>query len=407
MKSIYDRFWRKGDSEFEQGIVRVLISCTVFLYLLINSDSFSHIVITSLLYAIFSIVLVLSCYFIKAPNNTRRYIGIVIDISITTYALLIGDELTTPFYGAYLWISIGNGFRFGRSYLYISTLISFIAFLTVLLISQYWQQHKEMGYGLLLWQLLLPIYVSFLLKKLETAIQTAEQANKAKSKFLANMSHELRTPLNAIIGYSEMLEEDAKENNEKQTENDLNKIITAGRSLLDMINDILDLSKIEAGRSELHLESINIKSLISEVHDTIEPLTPKNNNTLIFDKTNSDLQFSADYMKIRQVLMNLLSNAMKFTADGIVKLSVDLCNIDNKEQILFTITDTGIGMTPEQIDLLYEPFKQADSSTTRKYGGTGLGLTISKHFIEMMDGKILVESKPDKGSIFTVQLPLN
>jgi two-component system, sensor histidine kinase RpfC len=400
------KLWRKSDKEFEQGIIRIFISAAVFIYLLINENFFSQILITSLLYLVFSIVLTLSCYFIQTPNKIRRHVGIIVDISIITYALLIGDAVATPFYGAYLWVSIGNGFRYGRFYLYISTTLSSIAFIGVLLTSQYWQQHSEIGYGLLIWQLILPLYVSFFLKHLEVAIQIAEQASKTKSEFLANMSHELRTPLNAIIGYSEMLEEDARDNNEEQTIIDLNKIITAGKSLLYMINDILDLSKIEAGKSELHLESIKINSLINEIRDIIEPLKSKNNNELIFDLTDDDFQFTADYIKIRQVIINLLSNSMKFTIHGSVKLTIKKCDIDNEKYLLFIITDTGIGMTQQQIDQLYEPFKQADSSTTRKYGGTGLGLTISKHFVEMMGGQIVVKSEQLKGSEFTVQLPV-
>lgn len=402
-----NKLWRKGDEEFEQGVIRVIIASAVFVYLFLNQNDFTEIVIASMLFLLFSIALTVSCYFIPSPDKYRRYTGIVIDNCIVTYALLAGDELTTPFYGVYLWVSIGNGFRFGRPYLYFSTAIGVIAFTGVLLTSLYWQEHIEMGYGLLIWQLLLPLYVSLLLKRLEAALQTAEQASKTKSEFLANMSHELRTPLNAIIGYSEMLEEDAKNNKDEQTSSDLNKIISAGKSLLDMINGILDLSKIEAGKSELHLEPVKIKTLISEVQDIIEPLTHKNKNQFIIDWAEKDIEFTADHIKLRQILINLLSNAMKFTAHGIVKLNVTKCGFNDNKQLCFIISDTGIGMTSEQIDMLYEPFKQADSSTTREYGGTGLGLTISRHFVDMMGGDIVIESEPLKGSTFTVYLPVN
>ena len=326
---------------------------------------------------------------------------------IVSYALIIGDEIATPFYGVYLWVSIGNGFRFGRYYLYFSTIFSVIVFSIVIFNSQYWQQHIELGLGLLIWQLLLPLYVSLLLKRLELAIQNAEQANKAKSNFLANMSHELRTPLNAIIGYSEILKEDADDRADEQTASDSFKITTAGKSLLSMINDILDLSKIEADKSELYLEPVKINMLIAEVRDIIEPLKYQNKNTLIFEQENNDLEIITDHTKLRQILINLLSNAMKFTAQGTVKLTIEQQRQNKKEYLCFHVSDSGVGMTDEQIKTLYMPFSQADSSTTRQYGGTGLGLTITKHFVDMLGGKITINSTPFKGSVFTVCIPLN
>jgi len=401
------KLWRKGDEEFEQGVIRVIIASFVFVYLLLRQQNFSAIVVVSLLFLLFSIALTISCYFISSPSKYRRYTGIIVDNSIVTYALLAGDELTTPFYGVYLWVSIGNGFRFGRSYLYFSTAIGVIAFSSILLTSQYWQAHIEMGYGLLIWQFLLPLYVSLLLKRLEAALQSAEQASKTKSEFLANMSHELRTPLNAIIGYSEMLEEDAISSRSKQMASDLNKIISAGKSLLEMINGILDLSKIEAGKSELYLEPVKIRALIDEVQDIIRPLIHKNNNQFIIEWDEQDIELITDHIKLRQILINLLSNAMKFTVNGIVKLSIHNSDHDNIRPLSFSITDNGIGMTADQIKLLYEPFRQADSSTTKEYGGTGLGLTITKHFIDIMGGDIVIESTPLAGSTFTVCLPVN
>ncbi|MCK5335345.1 MAG: hybrid sensor histidine kinase/response regulator, partial [Gammaproteobacteria bacterium] len=258
------KLWLKGDEEFEQSIIRIIIASVVFVYLLTTQDGFSHIHTASLLFLIFSISFTISCYFITAPSRTRRILGIITDNMIVSYALIIGDEIATPFYGVYLWVSIGNGFRFGRYYLYFSTIFSVIVFSIVIFNSQYWQQHIELGLGLLIWQLLLPLYVSLLLKRLELAIQNAEQANKAKSNFLANMSHELRTPLNAIIGYSEILKEDADDRADEQTASDSFKITTAGKSLLSMINDILDLSKIEADKSELYLEPVKINMLIAD-----------------------------------------------------------------------------------------------------------------------------------------------
>lgn len=242
-------------------------------------------------------------------------------------------------------------------------------------------------------------------EELQQAKESAEMANRAKSVFLANMSHELRTPLNAIIGYSEMLQEDAEELEYTDLIPDLKKIQAAGRHLLDLINNILDLSKIEAGKMDLYLEAFDIRAMVEEVQATIQPLAEKNRNKLVIVCPSDVGGMIADLTKVRQMLFNLLSNACKFTNDGEVRFEVSRQPVDGLDWIRFQITDTGIGLTPEQVQDLFKEFTQADSSTTRKYGGTGLGLAISRHFSQMMNGDILVESRPGQGATFTVLLP--
>ena len=239
-----------------------------------------------------------------------------------------------------------------------------------------------------------------------TARDDAEAANRTKSAFLANMSHELRTPMNAIIGYSEMLAEEAEDAGVEEFIPDLNKIQSAGKHLLSLINDILDLSKIESGKMTVYLEPFDVKSLVEDVAATVKPLLAKNNNQLILNIQPDLGPMTSDLTKVRQTLFNLLSNASKFTENGTITLSTQLDQSGLSSNVTFAVQDTGIGMTPEQCGKLFQAFSQADASTTRKYGGTGLGLAISRRFCQILGGDITVASIPGTGSTFTVILPL-
>jgi signal transduction histidine kinase len=237
---------------------------------------------------------------------------------------------------------------------------------------------------------------------LEQAKQGAEAASLSKSQFLANMSHELRTPLNAVIGYAEILEEDLEMGGQDQSVKDARKIRSAAKHLLALINEILDLSKIEAGRMELSLVPTDLNALVGDVQVMIAQLASDKNNTLVFDV--EDLGTAAmDDTKMRQCLFNLLSNACKFTENGLVRLEGRRVG----RELQFLVQDSGIGMTGEQVSRLFQPFVQADSSTTRKYGGTGLGLMITRELARMMGGDVTVASIPQVGSTFTLTLRLS
>ncbi|RZD36429.1 MAG: hypothetical protein CXT75_06865 [Methanobacteriota archaeon] len=238
---------------------------------------------------------------------------------------------------------------------------------------------------------------------LKIAMDKAQTANKAKSDFLARMSHELRTPLNAIIGYSEMLMEEADDDGLETYSEDLSKINSSGGHLLTLINDILDLSKIEAGKMELFVEEFEYENLLKQIEATAKPLVEKNGNKLIITSKINNLNLKNDQTKVRQILFNMLSNAAKFTDKGTVTLAVKL----EKENIRFDVIDTGIGMNKKQLDKVFEEFTQAETSTSKKYGGTGLGLPISKKMTEMMGGHIEVSSEKGKGTTFSIIIPIS
>jgi PAS domain S-box-containing protein len=242
-------------------------------------------------------------------------------------------------------------------------------------------------------------------EELVAAVDASEDASRAKSAFLANMSHELRTPLNAVIGYSEMLQEELSARGLAELLGDLDKIHASGKHLLRLINDILDVSKIEAGKMELITEVLDVKDLVNDVSSTVAPLAEEAGNALQVRCQGELGTMRADATRVRQVLLNLLSNASKFTERGRITLTVDRAAINGAPWLRFRVADTGIGMTPDQLGKLFKPFTQADASTTRRYGGTGLGLVISRQLCQMMGGEVLVESEPGRGSTFTIVLP--
>jgi signal transduction histidine kinase/CheY-like chemotaxis protein len=242
-------------------------------------------------------------------------------------------------------------------------------------------------------------------RQLAIARDEALAANRAKSSFLANMSHELRTPLNAIIGYSELLKEEAEDGGNDDSVPDLDRILGSGKHLLGLINDVLDLSKVEAGRMEIVAEDFEVERLVADIAATVQPLVGRRHNTLEICDLSSAGSMRSDATKLRQILLNLLSNAAKFTENGTIRLQIQRTVEDGVPWVEFAVTDEGVGMTPVQLASVFDAFSQADKTTQRDYGGTGLGLAISRRFCQLLGGTVTATSEPDVGSEFCVRLP--
>ena len=359
----------------------------------------------SVLFFVFSLALALRILTTGRPSVPRRYLGMVADNAVTTFCLMQMGEGGAVIIGVYLFITFGNGFRYGRRYLHACQTLGVAGFASVLAISEFWSHHVAIGLGFLIGLLILPFYVGVLAERIENAKKRADDASQAKGRFVANVSHEMRTPLNGVIAMADILRETSL--NESQREI-VETMTTSAQLLLAQIEDVLDLSKIEAGRVHIECRPFNLARLLSSTTKVILPQARyKGLDVEAAISLGETEWFDGDAHHLNQVILNLLSNAVKFTERGKITVAARLLDGNGNDRVArIEVRDTGIGIPPNKQAAIFEPFTQADDSVTRIYGGTGLGTTIARHLVALMNGKIGVESTPGTGSLFWVELPL-
>lgn len=410
LATLKERLGNRPDSEHKQVIIRAVITALFCIYLgwrvSLGGASGSLIFTWLVLLAEFAVSFVLLAAIVHNPgvSHARRWVGMISDYAALGMVMYSLGEAGSPLYSVYLWVTIGNGLRYGTRYLYSAIGLAAPSFACVILFTPYWGANPSLSWGLLIGLIAIPLYFASLLKALTKAIEGARKANDAKSKFLANMSHELRTPLNGILGMSELLAT-SKLSPEQRESTSL--IRTSAQTLLMLIEEVLDISAIEAGKLKIDKADFNLPELLARVRSLCLPQATAKDLVLRMDYDVAlPTTLHGDQGHLMQVLLNLLQNAIKFTDNGEVSLQVRLISQQQHSgRVMFSVRDTGIGIPPEARKRIFEPFEQVDNGRARRYGGSGLGTTISKTLVEAMGGQIGLEENPGGGSHFWFELP--
>lgn len=412
LASLYQRLTSRADSEHEQAIYRVaLVGVITVLFWVVShfsgptAENRSVLLPGLLGFFLLAVAIFVAICIWPSTNNPRRVVGMLADACGTTFALFLTGDQGVWLIGVFLFITFGNGFRYGRNHLFLCQALCLIGFIPVAFLAPWWRDEPYIGFGLAISMVILTWYVSKLLKRIKDAQAKAEDANRAKSSFLANMSHEMRTPLNGIVGVADLLQTTRLNAEQHEMMRLLRHSVVLLRSLVD---DVLDISKIEAGRLTIEITDFDLYATLNSVIKMMRPHAEGKGLAMraMVDPA-IDYHVKGDPHHLRQVLVNLLSNAIKFTERGHIDVSGVLLNETSEGfRVRFAVSDTGIGITPEAQKRIFEQFAQADSSTTRRYGGTGLGTAIAKQLVELMGGSIDVHSALGVGTTFWFDLPL-
>ena len=405
---LHQRIKKRPDSEFQQALIRFIIGVIAYLYFSaswIDHPEYIHssIHFVALFFITTSTLILAGTLVSPLASPKRRLFGAVVDFSTASFLLLIGGETSAPLVGIYLWVTLGNGFRYGVRYMYFSTVLAALGFGSVLMFNPFWQIHLSLGIGILFTMVIVPLYASSLTRQLHAAVKRSEEASLAKSSFLANMSQELRTPLNGVIGVADLLTETRLDKGQKEYA----RIIHASaHALLGLIDNVLDISRIETGRINSDPEDFDLHRLINSTITMLAPQAQGKGLVLAAHTApQTPFHLHGDARHLRQILINLIGNAIKFTGSGRVDVYIRPVGQSHPQRLRFEVVDTGIGIPEAAQAQIFDSFTQADPTVTRRFGGSGLGTTIAKQLVEALNGQIGLHSREGEGTTLWFELP--